>query len=223
MRYIAPFIALLFLASSCSRNSNQTWEDVKTAGRYMQRGVDTILGKEYESRMLTSDEEFYGPYDEDFIPLSDADLKGQLAASDIALPQPRGIPGQFGIPNLDSFYTAPDALRTLFRSVHFDTDEHILRDKNEVSALMQLATYLKKNPNTYLVIEGHCDERASASYNQALGMRRSSFVRSFLVKNGADLNRIYTISRGKEQPLALGHAPDDWKANRRAEFRIYQK
>jgi peptidoglycan-associated lipoprotein len=217
------FVALLLLfAASCSRNSSQTWEDVKTAGRYMQRGVDSILGKEYDSRMLTSDEEFYGPYDEDFIPLRDSDLRG-LALNDSPMPQPKGIPGQGGIPSLDAFYSAPDSLRSLFKSVHFETDEHIVRDKAELSALLQLAAYLKKNPTTYLAIEGHTDERASASYNQALGMRRANFIRSFLVKNGVDMNRVYTISRGKEQPLASGHTPDDWKLNRRAEFRIYQR
>lgn len=217
------FVALILLFSAaCNRNSTQTWEDVKTAGRYMQRGIDSMLGKDYESRMLTSDEEFYGPYDEDFIPLSDGDLKSQFA-SDVALPQPKGNPGQFGIPNLDAFYMAPESLRNLFASVHFETDEHVLRDKNEVSNLIQLAQYLKKNPNVYIVIEGHTDERASASYNMALGMRRANFVRSFLVKNGADLNRIYTVSRGKEQPLALGHSSDSWKVNRRSEFKLYQK
>lgn len=214
---------VLLLISGCARNSNQTWEDVKTAGRYMQRGVDSILGKDYESRMLTSDAEFYGPYDEDFIPLRDSDLRNQFAGTDVPMPQPKGIPGQFGIPNLDAFYAPPESLRALFNPVHFETDEHVLRDKHEVSNLIQLATYLKKNPNVYLVIQGHTDERASASYNMALGMRRANFVRSFLVKNGADLNRIYTVSRGKEQPLAAGHSPEDWKTNRRSEFRIYQK
>jgi len=214
------FAAILLLAVGCSRNS-QTWEDIKTTGRHMQRGVDSMLGKEYESRMLASDEEFYGPYDGDFIPLRDADLRNFLA--DSAMPQPKGIPGQFGIPNLDAFYAAPDSLRTLFNPVHFETDEHVIRDKNEISILIQLASYLKKNPSFYVVVEGHTDERASASYNMALGMRRANSVRSFLVKNGADLNRIYTVSRGKEQPLAQGHGPEDWKANRRSEFRIYQK
>jgi outer membrane protein OmpA-like peptidoglycan-associated protein len=189
----------------------------------MQKGVDSMMGKDYESRMLASEDEFYGPFGDDFIPLSDADLRSQLALSEMALPQPKGIPGQFGIPSLDAFYAPPAALQALFNSVHFETDEHILRDKNEVSGLIQLAGYLKKNPNVYLVIAGHTDERASASYNQALGMRRANFVRSFLVKNGADLNRIYTVSRGKEQPLALGHTSEDWRINRRSEFRIYQK
>jgi peptidoglycan-associated lipoprotein len=187
----------------------------------MQRGVDSMLGKDYESRMLSSDEEFYGPFDDDFIPLEDADLRRQFA--DSALPAPRGNPGQFGIPNLDSFYAAPEALKGVFSAVHFNTDEHVIRDRNEIAILLQVADYLKKNSNTYVLVEGHCDERASASYNMALGMRRANAVRSFLVKNGADLNRIYTLSRGKEQPFTAGHTPDDWKLNRRSEFRVYQK
>lgn len=215
-------LSILLLAAGCSHNS-EMWEDVKTTGRYMQRGVDSMLGKDYESRMLASNDEFYGPFDDDFIPLSDLDLRGQLAMSDVAIPQPKGTPGQFGIPNLNAFYAPPEALRALFSPVHFETDEHVLRDKNEVAGLLQIASYLKKNPNVYLVIEGHTDERASASYNQALGMRRANFVRTFLVKNGVDLNRIYTVSRGKEQPIAMGHSSDDWKLNRRSEFRMYQK
>lgn len=188
----------------------------------MHRGVDAMFGKEYESRLLTSDEEFTGPYDDEFIPLRDADLKSAYLG-DAAFPQPKGIPGQKGVPSLSEFYAAPDALRAYFRPVHFETDEHVLRDKRDLEMLAQTAAYLKKNPQIYLVVEGHCDERASASYNLALGMRRANYIRSFLVKQGVDLNRIYTVSRGKEQPIALGHSLEDWKQNRRSEFRIYEK
>ena len=223
-RVVQFFVAaVLVTTASCNRNSSEGWENVKTAGRYMQKGVDALWGKDYESRMLTSDEEFLGPYDEDFIPLSDSDLKNSFAATDAALPQPKGIPGQKGIPNLGDFYAAPDALRVLFQPLHYETDDHVVRDRAEIAALMELADYLKKNPNIYLAVEGHTDERASASYNMALGMRRANYVRSLLVKYGVDLNRIYTLSKGKEQPVAIGHSSDDWKLNRRSEFKIYKK
>jgi peptidoglycan-associated lipoprotein len=217
------FVALLLFSTGCMRNSSQTWEDLKTAGRYMHRGVDAAFGKDYESRLLTSDEEFVGPYDGEFIPLRDADLKSAMVSADTPIPQPRAIPGQKGVPSLSEFYSPPDTLRMVFQSVHFETDEYIPKNKNDIEALSQMALYLKKNPSVFLVVEGHCDERASATYNMALGMRRANYVRSFLVKQGVDLNRIYTVSRGKEQPLAAGHTPDDWKTNRRSEFKIYQK
>lgn len=213
----------LILTTSCVRNSSETWEDMKTASRYMGRGVDALWGKDYESRMLTSDEEFIGPYDDEFVPLRDRDLKSSLAGTDQPLAQPKGIPGQNGVPSLSDFYAPGDNLMGLFRSVHFETDEHSVRDKNDLQALTEMAAYLKKNPKMYLVVEGHTDERASASYNVALGMRRANFVRSFLVKNGIDQNRIYTVSYGKERPIALGHSSEQWKANRRSEFKIYQR
>lgn len=217
------FVCALALLSSCSDNSTGAWEDVKTAGRYLQKGVDGLFGKDQESRLLASDDEFVGPYEGEFIPLSEQDLKNPFAATDMAVPQPKGIPGQKGVPGIDQFYTPPESLRNLFSKVHFDTDDYILRDQADVQAIVQMASYLKKNPNVYLVITGHCDERASASYNMALGMRRSNYIRGLLVKHGADLNRIYTVSKGKEEPIARGHASDDWKVNRRAEFKIYEK
>lgn len=212
---------LITFCSSCSRSSSQTWEDVKTAGRYMQRGMDALWGKEYESRMLTSDDEFTGPDDNEFIPLNEGDIKTLAFNRDAPLPQPKGMPGERGIPSLDQFGLPSEALG--FKRVHFQTDQHVVQEQSDVLALHQIANYLKKHPNAYLLIEGHTDERASASYNLALGMRRANYVRSVLVKDGVDQNRIYTVSKGKEHPLVFGHSPDDWKQNRRAEYRIYEK
>lgn len=213
----------LFSMTGCMRTSSQTWEDLKTAGRYMHRGVDALFGKDYESKLLTSDEEFIGPEDQEFIPLRDSDLHAATVNSDVAVPQPKNAPGQKGTPTLSEFYAPAGALQAYFRSIHFETDEYIPKNPIETEALFQLASFLKQKPNIYLVIEGHCDERASASYNMALGMRRANYIRSFLVKQGVDLNRIFTVSRGKEQPIALGHSTEDWKANRRSEFKIYER
>jgi peptidoglycan-associated lipoprotein len=209
-------LAFIFLLASCCRNSSQTWEDVKTAGRYMQRGVDSFCGKDGESRMFASGDQFVGPHEEEFIPLNDEDLRAIALNGDDAIPQPRVMPGEGSVPALHHFRAAE------FSSVHFDTDEHILREKADISMVQHIVSYLKKNPGTYLLIEGHTDERAPASYNMALGMRRANHIRALMVKNGCDANRIYTVSHGKEQPLALGHSSEDWKKNRRAQFKIFR-
>lgn len=189
----------------------------------MQKGVDSLWGKDYESRMLTSDEEFLGPNDSEFIPLRDTDLQKQLALSDRPLPQPKGMPGEKGVPPLSAFLPPPDSLRSLFLPVHFHTDEHIVKDQREVEQLSELANHLKRHKNTYVVVEGNCDKRASSAYNMALGLRRSNYVRSFLIKQGVDLNQIYTVSFGKENPIAFGDTPEDYRLNRRCEFKIYEK
>lgn len=211
------FIAFALLLSSCCHNSNQAWEDVKTAGRYMQRGMDQLWGNDSDSRMFSSDTEFVGPYEEGFIPLNDADLR---TVADAAIPQPMGIPGEKGVPLL-SHYQSGDEFG--FSSVHFETDEHVLRERADILMIERIVAYLKKNPKAYFMVEGHCDERAPAGYNMALGMRRANHIRALLVKNGIDRNRIYPVSHGKERPLSLGHTPEDWKLNRRAEFRIFNQ
>lgn len=223
IRFICFFCILCSLFLTGCSSSTQTWEDMKTAGRYMQRNIDALCGKDYESRMLNSDDEFIGPEDGEFIALNEIDLKTTLTAGDLALPQPKGIPGQRGIPMLSAFYAPGDSLMGLFQSLHFNTDEFVIREAKELQALAEIASYLKKKPNVFLLVTGHCDERASASYNLALGMRRANYIRSLLVKNGIDLNRIYTVSKGKEEPIAMGHSANDWKQNRRAEFKIFEK
>ena len=203
--------------------SSQGWEDLKSLGRYVHQEADAVFGKQYESQLLASSEEFMGPDEGDFIGLRDADLRQAISQLDPMLPQPKTIPGQKGVPLLSDYYNPPEKWKSYFLPVHFETDEYIAKDRHDIESLQKLAQFLKEHPNMYLFIEGHCDERASASYNMALGMRRANFVRSFLVKQGIDMNRIYTSSRGKEQPLSLGHTPNDWKVNRRSEFKVYEK
>src|SRR5271154_7067023 len=133
MKLFICFFCILtsVLLTSCS-SSTQAWEDMKTAGRYMQRNIDALCGKEYESKMLNSDDEFIGPEDGEFIALNEIDLKTSLTASDLAIPQPKGIPGQRGIPMLSAFYVPGDALVGLFQPLHFNTDEFVVREAREL-------------------------------------------------------------------------------------------
>ena len=78
--------------------------------------------------------------------------------------------------------------------------------------------YLKKHPETSVIIEAHCDERGSREYNIALGERRALAVREYLLGLGVDSQQIQTKSYGEEKPLRMNHDEDSWRANRRAEF-----
>jgi peptidoglycan-associated lipoprotein len=49
----------------------------------------------------------------------------------------------------------------------------------------------------------------------ALGERRASSVKDYLVARGIDGGRISTISYGKERPMALGNTKGAWMQNRR--------
>ena len=77
--------------------------------------------------------------------------------------------------------------------------------------------FLQANPSTRIVIGGHADERGTREYNLALGERRASSVRDYLVAKGINAARLHIISYGKERPKAVGSNEEAWRQNRRAE------
>ena len=202
---------------SCQNTSSGVWEDTKTASRYLQRRGKALFGKSSESRMIADADEFYGPKEEEFIPLREEDLKAH-----IAVPQSTAVPGEGKIPGIEMFIKPSGDLAAMFRNLHFNTDEHVVREDSDIQCLKRMATFLKRNPHTYLFIEGHCDERASEAYNLALGTRRSNYIREYLVKSGVNKDQIFTTSYGKERPLDCGHNRMAWKTNRRVEFKLHK-
>jgi peptidoglycan-associated lipoprotein len=209
------FIALVLFLTSCQRSTSQTWEDVKTAGRYVQQGFDIICGNYQDSRQITSEQEFFTKENEEFIPLEEQDLYAQHTSCDDAIVQATDLKEQ--LPT----FLSPKTVN--FHSVHYNTDDHVIREKQDLIAIDKIANYLKKNPKIYLKVEGHCDKRASSAYNMALGMQRANHVRVLLIKKGVDFNRVYTVSYGKEKPIALGNDKLSYKKNRRAEFKFFTK
>src|SRR5205807_5871502 len=85
-------------------------------------------------------------------------------------------------------------------------------------ALVAMAADL--NPGLRIRISGHCDERGSDEYNLALGNRRATAAKQYVVSHGIDAGRIETVSYGEERPLASGHDEEAWAQNRRDEFEI---
>ena len=70
-------------------------------------------------------------------------------------------------------------------------------------------------PAVSVRVEGHADERGTREYNLALGSRRASAVKNYLVALGVSAGRVDTISYGKERPAVLGSGPSVWSKNRR--------
>jgi peptidoglycan-associated lipoprotein len=104
-----------------------------------------------------------------------------------------------------------------FEDVRFDFDKSELREEGKV-VCQGVAAYMKSHPRATLVIEGHCDERGTAEYNLALGERRATAVKNYLVSLGVPKAAISTVSFGKERPLDPGHNEEAWAKNRRAHF-----
>ena len=82
------------------------------------------------------------------------------------------------------------------------------------------ASWLNKNPDTKVTVEGHCDSRGSTEYNLALGEKRARVVKQYLVSLGVDGGRLAVISYGEEQPMEYGEGERTFARNRRAEFTV---
>jgi peptidoglycan-associated lipoprotein len=98
--------------------------------------------------------------------------------------------------------------------VYFDTDQSVIREDGRATLARQ-AEWLKKYTNYAITIEGHCDERGTREYNLALGERRATAVRQYLVAQGIPAQRVSTISYGKERPEVVGSDEGAWARNRR--------
>ena len=97
--------------------------------------------------------------------------------------------------------------------VYFDLNESRL-DPDDQETLKLQAAWLSSYPAVRILVAGNCDERGTREYNLALGERRASVVKDYLVSLGVDPSRIDTISYGKERPIAAGSNEAAWAQNR---------
>ena len=107
--------------------------------------------------------------------------------------------------------------------VNFDYDKFNIRNVDNLK-LFTNALNLNLHNNGYdILIEGHCDERGTIEYNLALGQRRAEAVKQYYIYLGIDIERIKTISYGKEKPLVLDSNENAWAKNRRVETKVKEK
>ena len=88
-----------------------------------------------------------------------------------------------------------NAERGLLPTVYFDFNSSAIK-ASERAKLDDAASYLRDNPSSKLVLEGHCDWRGTAAYNLGLGDRRSNSVSSYLKTLGVSDSRLVTLSKG---------------------------
>jgi peptidoglycan-associated lipoprotein len=106
--------------------------------------------------------------------------------------------------------------------VYFEYDVSELTDAGR-TALQSNAAWLRKWTSTRVTVEGHADSRGTNEYNLALGERRASSVKDYLVGLGIAADRIAIVSKGEEAPVCMEEAESCWSQNRRGHFIITAK
>lgn len=108
----------------------------------------------------------------------------------------------------------PEDFKTNIKDrVFFDVNKSHISVESKKALEMQ-AGWLKTYANTNAVVEGHCDERGTREFNQALGARRAAAVVKGLSHHGIHRNRLKAISYGKDKPLVDGTGEAVWAQNR---------
>ena len=227
---------LLVVASlcvvGCHRSSDEVWNDTKSAGRHVSRGVGTMGGKHGDSRQVTDPSQFgdgsTAPGKSDFTSYADEKENLKLEMSDEEMiPQPKETPGEPGssIPGIEKFKDPlqDPTLASIFEHVHFAYNSSLIKGEDNLRVVHAITDYMKSHPNCYVFIEGHCDKRGPAAYNFSLGANRSNAVRAMLIQEGISPDHLFTVSYGKEKLLFNEDGEEFQKLNRRAQFKIFQK
>ena len=116
-------------------------------------------------------------------------------------------------------YTGTDTIEYLASGVpdrvFFATNKSSLTTAAR-ETLRKQATYLRKNKDLNVTIEGHADERGTREFNLALGERRANAAKDYLMTYGISGKRISVISYGKEKPVNPASTALAWSQNRRS-------
>jgi peptidoglycan-associated lipoprotein len=129
--------------------------------------------------------------------------------------------GQRGIGNesLPANQPAPGTQEELELSVgdrvFFDYDSAVLSPV-ATETLDRQGAWLRQYPGLVVTIEGHADERGTREYNLAIGDRRATAVKNYLLALNVPPNQVLTISYGEERPADAGNDDSAWANNRRA-------
>lgn len=110
----------------------------------------------------------------------------------------------------------------MFNDILFDYDKYNVKDMYKPE-LKEISAWMMKNSDSKILVEGHTDERGTNEYNLALGDRRSTAVKDYLVSLGVASSRIETISYGEEKPLCTESDEECWAKNRRAHIVVMNK
>ena len=102
-----------------------------------------------------------------------------------------------------------------FEDVYFDFDRFTLRPE-ALTLLDSAVKALQDNATLRIQIEGYTCNIGTTEYNLALGERRASAVRDYLVSRGINASRLNTLSYGEERPKYDNAKEETRRLNRRA-------
>jgi outer membrane protein OmpA-like peptidoglycan-associated protein len=139
-------------------------------------------------------------------------------------PTEAGVAENNGCPTLDPSLVILNeeekkVLNEAFSNLEFQTGTAKISESS-LASLAELAELLKVKTEYKLEISGHTDNVGNAAKNQKLSQDRANAVKSFLIGNGVEGNRLKATGFGSKRPIADNKTAEGKQKNRRVEFKI---
>ena len=109
--------------------------------------------------------------------------------------------------------------RVVLKGVNFENNKATLTKYSE-KILWKAYNAMIVNPDVQVVITGHTDNVGSQKANQALSLKRAQAVKNWLVQKGIASNRMRTVGKGENEPVASNKTSEGRLENRRIEFYV---
>jgi OOP family OmpA-OmpF porin len=102
--------------------------------------------------------------------------------------------------------------------IEFDFDKADIRPEYH-SKIAEAAAFVKRYPDTQILVAGHTDSTGDAAYNKTLSMKRAESLENYLAENfGVSKKQLHPRGFGQSRPVASNDTKDGRQQNRRVEF-----
>lgn len=123
------------------------------------------------------------------------------------------------IPNAEVIREGEGIIVKFDSGILFDVNKTELKTIARTN-IESLASSLKNNPETNILIVGHTDATGAENYNLKLSERRAASVRSYIIGQGILSSRLQTEGKGEWEAIADNETESGRALNRRVEIVI---
>jgi OOP family OmpA-OmpF porin len=103
--------------------------------------------------------------------------------------------------------------------IYFEANKYEITEAS-TPALEEVLTFLKGNPDVFVEIGGHTNNRPSTEFADELSANRAKAVATWLNKQGIPFERVKHKGYGKRYPIASNETPEGRSENQRVEIKI---